>query len=373
MKITCLKENLSRGLSTVSKAIPIRHSLPILTNVLITTENGRLKLSGTNLDTAITVYVGASIEEDGSITVPAKLLSEFISHLSSDTLDINLKNNILHITAGSTKSKFNGMSSDSFPDLPEVVKGLSYIEIDPKVFSSAVGQVGFSVSVDETRPVFSGILLRSNGGKLTIVGSDGFRLSEKTIDVKGKGSDFSIILPARTLLEVSRILNSCDEKIKMYLNESENLCLFECEDVLVASRIIDGTYPDYKKIIPVDTVIETSFSSSELLEAAKLTNVFAKDADNALKMTIDPKGFIRISASSQETGENHTEIQATIKGSMKNPFEIVFNARYFLDLLSNNKFDTLIFYATDKISPCLIRPLEEDNFLHVMAPMQIND
>lgn len=373
MKFTCLKDNLAQSLSIVSKAVPLRHSLPILTNVLIVAKDGRLLLAGTNLDTVITTYVGASIDEEGSITVPAKLLSEFISHLSSESVVFTLKNDILHLKAGKNKSKFNGASASDFPDLPQITEKLSHLELPPREFCNAISQVGFAVAVDDTRPVFSGILLNYSSGKLVIVGSDGFRLSEKILDVKSKMDDFSVVLPAKTLLEVARIFGSCEENIKVYLNDNENLCLFECEDTLVVSRIIDGSYPDYKRIIPVDTKVTTSFLANELLEAVKLTNVFAKDANNTLKMSVDPSGRIKVSSSSQETGGNNSEIPAEIIGTLDSPFEIVFNSRYLLEFLTNNKFEKLVFHASESITPCLIKPDEDGTFLHVMAPMHVND
>ncbi len=373
MKFTCLRENLAKGLSTVSKAVPVKHSLPILTNVLIEAEDGRLKLAGTNWDTTITAYVGASVEESGAITVPAKILSEFISHLSAETVGVVLSGESVKLTAGNSKSKFNGTAATDFPDLPEVAEGLPFIELNPKEFANAVSEVGFSVALDDTRPVFSGVYLNYADGYLTVVGSDGFRLSEKTVAITSTADDFSVVLPARTLMEVSRLFSSRDENIKMYLNKDENLCMFECDDVFVAMRIIDGTYPDYKRIIPDKSTVEAYFSSDELLEAVKLTNVFAREADNAVTITIDPKGFMTVSSVSQETGENQTKVDAEIKGALTEPFNVTFNSNYLLEFLTNTKYDMLIFHANDKTAPCLLKPVDEETFLHVMAQMQIND
>lgn len=372
MKFTCLRENLSRGLSTVNKAIPVNHTLPILTNVLIVTEDGRLKLAGTDFNTYVVTYVGASVDEDGAITVPAKLLSEFVSHLSAEQLSANLKDEIFHISAGRSKSRFNGVTAEDFPNLPEVGDKNANLEIDPKDLSDAVSQVGFSVADDDTRPVFSGILMSYHDGKLTLVGSDGFRLSEIEFDVKGKGDDFSIVVPSRTMLEAARLFSSCEDKIKLYIDSSENTCLFECEDTLLTTRVIEGIYPDYKKIIPSKTEISAKFSAEELLEAVRLTNVFAKDAENVITLTVDPKGNIKVSSTSKETGSNSTKIKAEVKSNLKEPFEVVFNAKYLLEFLNNNKFEELVFNASEKTTPCLIKPSEEGTFLHVLAPMQLN-
>jgi DNA polymerase III subunit beta len=372
MKFTCLKENLSKSLSIVSKAIPLKHSMPILTNVLLTTKDGRLKIAGTNTDTYITTYVGASVEEEGSITVPARLLSEFVSNLSGETVTAHIDNDIFHVISGKTKSKFNGMNADEYPDIPLLQDDLPYIELDPKEFAHALSQVGFAVAVDTSRPVFSGVYINYADSQLTVVGSDGFRLSERVLTVEGNAPDFSVIIPARNLLEISRIFSSYPDKIKMHLNESENLCMFSGEDMLVAVRVIDGAYPDYRRIIPASSKITATFLAPELLEAVKLTHVFAKDSDNILRMVIDPQGTIKIMSSSQETGENHTEIAATIVAELTEPFEIVFNARYMLEFLTNSKFESLIFHANEKTTPCMIKPSEGKDFLHVMAPMHLN-
>lgn len=372
MKFTCLRQNLEKGLTTVIKAVPLKHSFPILTNILIQTEDGRIKLSGTDLETVITTYIGASIEEEGAITVPAKLLSEFVSHLSADTVDIHIKDSIFHISANMTKSKFNGVDATDFPDLPLVNDALPFVELDPKLFNAAISQVGFAVALDDTRPVFSGIFLSLADGVLTIVGSDGFRLSEKSIEVEGKIDDFVAILPSKTIKEIARLFNSHDEKIKMFLNNADNLCLFEGGDTFIAARLIEGAYPDYKRIIPKDTKFSAEFLASDLLEATKLTNVFSKDSNNTLKMLISPKGTIKISSSAQETGENSTVFEATIEGSLEEPFEIMFNAKYLLEFLINNKFEKLMFSAKSNSTPCILSSNEDDLFLHVMAPMHLN-
>lgn len=368
MKFTCLQENLAKGLNIVSKAIPIKTSLPIATNVLIETDNGRLKLSATNLETAISTYVGASVEQDGSITIPAKLLKEFVSNLSPSTLTAHLDDTVLHISSEKTKSKFNGTSSADFPPLPVLDKKAEHIELDPKVFSAAVNVVAFAAAADETRPIFTGIYLNFADKTLTIAACDGFRLSEKKVNFENEIKEFSIIIPAKTLIEVARIFANSNEPIKLVLNETENLALFESEDTLVASRILDGEYPDYKRIIPSSTSVSAEFLANELLEAVKLTNVFAKEANGPIKMKLDPKGTISLATTAQEIGEHESQIAAEIKGD---PFEIAFNSKYLLDFLNNVKSEKIILEANGNVSPCLIKPSDHENFLHIIMPMQI--
>lgn len=369
MKITCLKDNLSKGLSIVSKAIPIKHSMPVLSNVLLSTEDGRLKLTGTNMETYISTYVGASVEADGNITIPAKALSEYISHLSYDTVSLNLEEDILHVQAGKTKSKFNGVNSKDFPNLPEAKTDIPYIELDAKTFCKAVSQIGFAVAHDETRPVFSGILLLIKDNILYLVASDGFRLNEKTIPINTDLEEISVVLPAKILLEVSRIFSSSEESLKIYFDDDDNRVVFESGDTFVTSGTIYGNYPDYRKIIPSESVLNATFSSSALLEAVKLANVFASDDDSAIKIFFDPSGNISVQSVSQETGSNNSEVEAAVEGDK---LELSFNSKYLLEILSNLKDISLDFSTNGANSACVIKPSDTDDFLHVIMPLVQN-
>lgn len=368
MKFTCLQENLSHGLAIVTKAVPTKSSLPILSNVLITAEDGRIKLSATNLETAITTFVGASTERPGSITVPAKLLRDFISNLSPSTITANLTDEILQIVSEKTKSKFNGVSAEDYPQLPVFSKEVPFIEIDPKVFANAISYVAFAAATDESRPVFTGVYISYESGLLTIAASDGFRLSEKVIEVKGEATNFTTIIPAKTLIEIARLFSSAQEPIKMTLNTTENLALFLCEDTLIASRILDGQYPDYKRIVPTASVLTAEFLTQELLEAVRLTNVFNKENNNAIKIKFDISGNIGVAASTQEVGEHQSQINGHVDGEN---LEIAFNSKYLLDLLNNVKTERMTLTTNGKINPCLIKPVEEGTFIHIIMPMQI--
>lgn len=388
MKFTCQKENLSKSLGVVVKAVPIKHSFPILTNVLLQTQEGRVTLSGTDFETSIITNMGAAIDEEGSITVPARELLEFLSHLSGDAIDVTMANDTLHIVSGKTKSKFNGITAQDYPTLPDLNDELEYIEINPKEFARGVSSVAFSISTDDSRPVFSGILLRLFEGNFYFVASDGYRLTESKFPLAVKGDaenipdDFSVIIKAKTLVEVARIFSSMEENIKIYLNPAKNLCMFQCEDTVVSTGIIEGTYPDYKRIIPNETKVEAIFDADALAEAVKLTNVFTKNSSNSLKIKVDSEeNMIHVYSSAEEMGQNTTDIPAEVNGD---DLEIMFNSRYLLDFLSHNKSDKLVFKANNGTSPCIIMPYldevaEENNedstlpsFIHVMAPMNTN-
>src|SRR3989344_552677 len=370
MKFTCLQENLSKGLSIVTKAVPTKSTFPILSNVLIAAEDGQIKLASTNLETTIITYVGASVDEEGSTTVPAKLIREFISNLSPSTIRAELKDEILHLSSEKTKSKLNGTSPVDYPNLPTFSKDLKYMELDPKTFGAAVANVAFAAATDQARPVFTGVFLNFEKGVLTVASSDGFRLSEKVLRMDSDLPDFSTIIPAKTLMEIARIFLTSDEPVKFAMNPNDNLALFEAGDTLVASQVLSGEYPNYKRIIPEDNIITAEFTSQELMEAVKLTNVFSKELNSAVKVKFNPEGFIHVVSLAQETGEHESTMAADIEGD---ELEIAFNSKYLLDLLSNVKSEKIIFKAKGATAPCLFQPMEHEDFLHVIAPMQIQN
>src|SRR3990167_7827162 len=357
MKFTCLSENLLKGLGVVSKAVPTKGSLPVLSNILFTAKDGRLKLSATNLDTAITFYVGASVDEDGSITVPSKLIHEFISHLSPTSVEGVLKDGIFHLQAGKNKSKFNGTDPTDFPELPEIPKKSVFVEVDPKEFASAIASVSFSAATDESRLVLTGILLAFSKKKFVVAAVDGFRLSEKSVDFEGKAEGFSVVIPAKTLVEVARIFSSSDSPLKIHLNKEDNLCAFESGDVVVST-----------KIIPAQSILTAEFASVDLHEAVKLTNVFAKEADSIIKMTFSDKGLIKLVSVSKELGENNSEIEAEVKGDK---LEISFNSKYLLDFLNNIKAEKLVFESNGNVAPGVLRIVGDDSYLHVVMPIRV--
>lgn len=368
MKFTCLQENLAKGLNTVSKAVPAKSPLPITTHILIETVPGSLKLSATNLETAITTYVPASIEETGAITVPAKLIREFISTLSPSTVEGRLEDSVLYISSQKTKTKINGISAAEFPAIPAMPEGSSGLEIDPKIFSNAISHVAFAASTDESRPIFTGIYLNTSGNILTVAACDGFRLAEMQIKLESDLPEITTIIPAKTLLEIAKIFSSSEEALKIVLNANENLALFQSGDTLVASRILDGNFPDYKRIIPETTAISAYFSPEELLEAVRLINLFSTEATAAIKMKLNPEGNIYITSQAQETGEHESNIEAQIEGSELN---IAFNSKYLLDLLSNLKTERLKMGANNSTSATVFKSEQHPDLLHIIMPLQV--
>lgn len=370
MKFSCLQENLNKGLQVVTRAVPAKGSLPILSNVLISTEDGRIKLAATNLETAITTYVNASIEKEGAITVPAKVLKELVSNLHPSTIEIKLDNDILHIKSERTKSRLNGTEAKDYPELPGMPKKETSIELDPTLFAQAIATVSFAASMDESRPIFTGIYITYNEGKMVLAATDGFRLSEKTIEIqKSKAQKFTALIPSKTLSEVSKVFASSENPIKMILSENENLALFSSGDTTIATRIIDGQFPDYQKIIPKSSSIKAVFNAEEFLEAVRLTTVFVKEGtNNTIKLRVDPEGLLKVSSLNNETGTHESQINAETDGEM---LEIAFSSKYLLDFLNNIKGESVEMGANANNTACVFKTDSSKDLTHIIMPIEL--
>ncbi len=371
MKFTCLQNNLTDALTKVYRAVPTKSELPILSNILISAEDNRIKLSATNLSTTIITHVGASIEEEGAITVPAKMLRDLVANLSSNSLEVVLKDDVLHLKSDATKTKINGVAADDYPDLPQEKENLISIELDPKDFFNAIASVAFCASLDDSRPIFTGIFMRFSKDTATFAASDGFRLSEIKFPVKNKGEEFSVIIPAKTLVDIAKVFSDTESKIIFALDQNDNLALFKQNDSLIATRLIDGEYPDYTRIIPAETKNSALFDTAPFLEAVKLTDVFAKESDSAMIMKISTKGTVELAASAREAGEHRSKIKADVDA--EEDTEIGFNSKFLLDFLNNIKHEKISAKTEGHKSPCVFRAEGKENFIHIIMPMQINE
>lgn len=368
MKFSVLQENLLRGLNTVSRAVPTKPDLEILRNILITAENGRIMIAANSLKTAIVTYIGGSVEEGGSLTVPAKLIKDYISTLSPGTIEVETVGDTLHLKSKKAKTKLNGINAKEFPALPDFEGTYNYLELDPKVFSAMATLVSFAAGNDDTRPVFTGVYVQYSEGKLILAATDGFRLSEKIINIVGEVEDFKAIISAKTFSEVSRIFSGTKENIKMTLAKEKNMMLFISEDTYVSTTLMGGQYPDYKRIIPQESSLTATFSSEEFAEAVRTTQVFAKSDDQALKVRFDTEGYIRVASISGEIGDNESEIEAEIEGET---IEVAFNSRYLTDYLANVKSERIVLKANGNTAPCLIVTDNNEDYLHIIMPFQL--
>jgi len=368
MIFECLQEYLSKGLSIVNRAVPVKGSLPVLSNVLITAESGKVKLTATNLETVISYTFGAEVKQEGSLTVPAKMFHEFISNLEPGKLLINAEKNVLNLTSfPKSKAKFNGMSSIEFPEIPSLKENSKYIQINSKTLSSLVSHTHFSSSTDVTRPALTGTLINFDSGNLCFVTTDGFRLSEKIQPIEGEFENFSVIVPTKSLLDVSKIYSNNEDLVSLNFSEKDNLLFFTSGETSVAVRVIDGAFPDYKRIIPSSNTFNAKISSQELLNAVKLTNVFSKESSSPIKIEFSNEGIVKVYSTTADSGENVSEFESEVIGES---ITLSFNSKYLTDFLSNIKSDYLEIESNGGTTPAVFKIPSLDNFLHLIVPMK---
>jgi DNA polymerase-3 subunit beta len=376
MKVTVLQENLARGLSVVSRAVSPRSTLPVLSNILIATDEGRLRLSATNLELGITCWIAARIDEEGSTTVPARTFGDLINTLPGDQvqLSLDMKTQSLHVKGGASNNDIKCIDAQEFPPLP-VPEMDGAIQLNVVDFKEMVQQVAFAASTDEARPVLMGVLLHVEKDKVTMAAADGFRLSvRKAVLSHPAQQPLNVIIPARALNELARVATDGEESIYMVVPKSRGQVLFRVKDVEVVSQLIDGTFPDYQQIIPRNYKSRTLVSTASLLKACKQAEIFAREGSNVARLDIkQSKGEmqpseVEISATSEETGKNETIVEATVDGGS---VLIAFNVKFLREALEVIRTPNVALETSAANAPGVVRPVGDDNFLHVIMPMHL--
>ncbi len=375
MKVSCLQENLSKGLSIVGRAVSPRSTLPVLGNVLLATDAGRLKLSATNLEVGINCWIGAKVEEDGAITVPARTFIDLVNALPPEPVDLELivRTQTLNVRAGRSEANVKGIDAQEFPIVP-MPEDEGGIQIEADVLRTAVEQVAFAAATDESRPILTGVLAKFEESQLSLAAADGFRLSVRTIPLPHPVSDpFSIIIPARALVELGRISGDQEEPVVVTVTPTRNQVLFQLTDIVLVSQLIDGNFPDYKQIIPQDHTTHTVVDTAAFLKACKAAQIFARDAAQITRVRVKPgselaPGQLIVSATSAETGDDVSELDASISGD---EVEIAFNVRYMIDVLSVMGTPQVALDTTSSSSPGVLRPVGDVDFIHVIMPMHL--
>lgn len=378
MKVSCLQENLAKGLSIVSRAVASRSTLPVLGNILVATDQGRLKLAATNLELAVTCWIGAKVEEDGATTVPARVLIDFVNLLPPERIDMALtvRTQTLHLRCARYSANVKGIDATEFPIIPTITDSKK-IALEPELLREMIEQVTFSAATDESRPVLTGVVAKFDKDQVTFAAADGFRLSVRRATL-GTPVDqpWSVIIPARALQEVGRVSGDQEEPIEMAVTENKNQVLFRLTNSEIVSQLIDGSFPDFTRIIPESHKTRTVVNTAELQNAVKASSVFARDAMNTIRLQIAPAGTsgmgagkLAISATSAESGDNLGEVDATVDGE---PIEIAFNARYLADVLNVLHTPQVALETTSASSPGLIKAVSRDDFTHVIMPMTLS-
>lgn len=376
MKVTVLQENLARGLGIVSKAVSPRSTLPVLANVLLASDEGRLRLSATNLELGVTCWIPARIEEEGSTTVPARMFSDLVNTLPSDqvSLKLDVPTQTLNVRSGTSTNDIKCIDAQEFPPLP-VTDLEGAIQINAGDFREMIHQVAFAASTDEARPVLMGVLIQVEKDKMTMAAADGFRLSvRKAVLAAPVPAPVSLIVPAQALKELARVAGDGDEPISMALPKGRGQVVFRVKDVEVVSQLVDGTFPDFQQIIPRSYKSRTLVSTAALLKACKQAEIFAREGSNVARLNIKSAqgdlqpSEVEISAISEETGKNETIVEATVDGG---GLLIAFNVKFLREALEVIRTPNVALETSAPNAPGVIRPVGDDNFLHVIMPMHL--
>lgn len=375
MKVSCLQENLSRALGSVARAVAPRSTLPVLGNVLIATDDGRLRLSATNLELGITCWIGAKIEEPGSTTVPARTFVDLVNTFPNDKVDmaLSVRTQTLHVVCGPFTNDIKCIDAQEFPPLPPDEMG-SGVPLDNDDLREMINQVAFAASGDDARPVLTGVLAEIKDGEMTLAAADGFRLSVRSAHLAApEAGPMRAIIPARALNELARMIGDGQESVSMLLPENRSQVIFRTKDSELVSQLIDGSFPDYQGIIPKSKSTRSVLPTSAFLKACKAAEIFAREAAHSARIKVSPgselePGSVIVSATSAETGSNETQVDATIEGE---PIEIAFNVRFLMDVLSVVDTPNVALETTSAAAPGVIRPVGRDDFLHVIMPMHI--
>jgi DNA polymerase-3 subunit beta len=369
VKLSVMQENLARGLSVVSRAVSTRSTLPVLANVLLRTEDAGLKLTATNLEIGITYWVPGRIETDGAVTVPARLLNDLVGSLpGSERVDLEVKGaDTLHLRCGPFATHVKGIDAEEFPAI-QTAGERPTTRINQGLLRRALEETVFAAASDEARPILTGVLARFEGDRLTLAAADNYRIAVKTISTLDPITETSVVVPARALHEVVRILSDVDDPVEVVLAQARNQVLFHLEGVDVVSRLIDGQFPNYQQVLPAAHTTRAELDRIELLKAVRPAALIASSSANIVKLAVGVDGATGITVSANaEVGDYEGQVDATVEGDGTT---IAFNARYLNDVLTNVDAERFALELNGPLSPGVFRPVGDDSYVHVVMPVR---
>ncbi len=374
MKLQVLQEDLSKALKDAIRFINTRPTLPILGNFLLSAEKTKLKIKATNLEMSISLALGAKVEEEGSVTVPAKFFLELITNLNKGQIDIILVKEELKITANDFQASVAIMQANDFPAIPETINQKESFVLKRENLTKALSKVLFSSSLDETRPTLTGILFifdapeATNSSVLTLVSSDGFRLSKKSLNLDQKITINQIIIPRTPLLEIIKIAATDD--LLFEFKKSDNQLVIKTGETYLSTRLIDGNFPDFQKIIPVSSTTNVNVDKNDLERGVKLAAVFARSEGNIIKMTVNSEGPFSIQSETAKAGKENYKIEADVSGGN---LDISFNYKFIEEFVSIAEGDSVEIKLTDSVSPAIFVDPKDKDFLHIIMPVSIKN
>jgi DNA polymerase-3 subunit beta len=362
MKLQVTQENLSKALSTVARVANTRNTLPILGNVLLKTVDNRLSVAATNLDIAITHYIGSKVSEEGAITVPARLMQDFVSSLPSGVIELNLEENKLHIATDQYKSTINGVSAEDFPVMPAITGGTQW-QIPSVILKKGLQRTVLAASGDEARPVLTGVYLHGFEDSLYMVATDSYRLAEAKLQKSKEQID--LLIPGSAMQDMLRILDDSDEPVS--ITHDDQQVVFRVGEVELVSRLIEGAYPDYRKLIPASFEVSATLSKADFTNVTKVSSLFARESAGSVTIKVDEASQqVSIRSVASQLGENTASAKAEIKGSG----EVTLNSRFLLDALHVFSGDSITFRFNGKLDPCLLTDPTSKDYKHIVMPLR---
>ncbi len=378
MKLTCKQQDLNRGLSAVNHAVSGRSTLPILQNILLATDHGRLKLSATNLEIGINCWVDAEISEEGTTTVPAKLIAEFVNSLPPGTVEITVPedSHTMNVKGMRSQANIKGMDAAEFPQIPSNEGGEPPVQLDAVLLKEMIDGVAFAAADDDSRPVLTGVLVQVSDEKITFAAADAFRLAVRVADLPADEHPHGdILIPARTLTELARILPA-EGPVEMIVTPNRSQVLFHTPNLDLVSRLIEGAFPNFRAIIPKESTTTATVETKEFAAAVKSAALFARDSSNIVRVKINGSGeddlgagVITIEATAEDLGDNVSTINAAVDGP---ELQVIFNVKYLADVLTTIGTPEVRLEASSATKPGVLRPVGPADCTYVIMPMHIN-
>ena len=372
MRLSCEQEDLHRGLSAVARAIPARTTLPITQHILFEAIEDSIVLSATDAETiAITYRIAANVDEPGSMTMPSRLLSDFVATLPHEPIKLTLaeRSRQVSLSCARNTASIGGLDPDDFPPIPPV-DDAARVEVDAGRLRKAISQTVFSAATDDSRPVLTGVHFAIEENEVRLAAADGFRLSVHTMPLDQTAEERAVIVPARALGELGRLLSEVSGSVTMTFNSAGTQVQFDLGHAKLVAQLIQGTFPNYEQLIPKETTTRTEVSVSELIRETRIASIFARDGSGIVRLIGTPSdngpGRLQINARAEEIGDNEGEIDAIVDGEEA---KIAFNSRYLLDVLQVLDADRLVIETSSPSSAGVLRPIGDDAFVHVVMPM----
>jgi len=392
MRASCLQENLARGLSIIGRAVATRPTLPVLSHILLSTDQSQLKLAATDLELFVVCWIGSKVEQEGAMTVPARLFVDLINSLPPERIDLNLKEQTLHLWCGNNEADIKGIDAQEFPLLPAAVDELQIL-LEADLLRQMISRVVFAAATDESRPILTGVLTRFDKDVLTMAAADGFRLSVCHAKLPNPVPEpISVVIPAKALNELARVCGDEKEPIGLSITPARSQVLFHLQGnaganegrifgIDLVSQLIEGNFVNYGQIVPKSYTTRTILNTEEFLKACRTSNIFARSEANVVHLKIEPgngrpmptsaglsSGTATMTATSAEMGDSAIELNASVEGEA---IEVAFDVRFLMDMLSVADSAQVCLETTDASRPGVIRPVGSDEFVHVIMPMHI--